>query len=254
MPPGTKVVVHEKPHQRGSWDPHGKMGWYLGPALEHYRCHRCHITNTNSERISDTVEFFPHTDSLPKLSLQEATVIAAEALTEALQRKQPPPNLKTLLDPTKAALSQLQQYIHPPTPSEATTAELPRVRELPRVMNTKEQAPTPSSQEGPIASRTRSGGNRVEQQNFYANTVIHPTTGRLMEYRQLITDPATRDAWQLSAANEFGRLAQGVGGRIKEPIPSRSSTTTKCPTIAKPHTHALSVQNDPKNRNATAHV
>jgi hypothetical protein len=36
-----------------------------------------------------------------------------------------------------------------------------------------------------------------------------------MEYRQLISDPSTREAWQISAANEFGRLAQGVGGRVK---------------------------------------
>ena len=35
-PPGTKVVVHEKPHQRGSWDPHGKDGYYAGPAMESY--------------------------------------------------------------------------------------------------------------------------------------------------------------------------------------------------------------------------
>jgi hypothetical protein len=36
-----------------------------------------------------------------------------------------------------------------------------------------------------------------------------------MEYRQLITDPVTREEWQLLAANEFGQLAQGVGGCIK---------------------------------------
>jgi hypothetical protein len=36
-----------------------------------------------------------------------------------------------------------------------------------------------------------------------------------MEYRQLIADPATCETWQKSTANEFGRLAQGVGGRIK---------------------------------------
>jgi hypothetical protein len=35
-----------------------------------------------------------------------------------------------------------------------------------------------------------------------------------MEYRQLIANPATCETWQISAANEFGRLAQGVGGRI----------------------------------------
>jgi hypothetical protein len=51
-PPGTKVIVHEKPHQRGSWDPHGKLGWYVGPALEHYRCHRCHTANGSPTRLN----------------------------------------------------------------------------------------------------------------------------------------------------------------------------------------------------------
>jgi hypothetical protein len=36
-PPGTKVIIHEKPQQRKTWDPHGTEGWYLGPAMEHYR-------------------------------------------------------------------------------------------------------------------------------------------------------------------------------------------------------------------------
>jgi hypothetical protein len=36
-----------------------------------------------------------------------------------------------------------------------------------------------------------------------------------MEYRQLISDLTTKAAWLLSAANKFGRLAQGVGGQIK---------------------------------------
>jgi hypothetical protein len=80
MPPGTKIVVHEKPSQRGSWDPHGKLGWYIGLALEHYQCHCCHIIKTNAERIYDTVKFFPHQEPFPKLTVQEATVATAEAL------------------------------------------------------------------------------------------------------------------------------------------------------------------------------
>jgi hypothetical protein len=35
-PPGRKVIIHEKPQQRKTWDPHGTEGWYLGPAMEHY--------------------------------------------------------------------------------------------------------------------------------------------------------------------------------------------------------------------------
>jgi hypothetical protein len=174
MPPGTKVIVHEKPGQRGSWDPHGKLGWYLGPALEHYRCHWCHIISTNNERIADTVEFFPHIEAIQKLSPQEATIIAAEALSEALKRKKPPTNLSTLLEPTKAALQQLQQYIHPKPTVEANTESSPRVRAPPRERNPSNEPATTTPTCEPIARRTRSGTHCTNQNaipNFYANAV-----------------------------------------------------------------------------------
>ena len=46
------------------------------------------------------------------------------------------------------------------------------------------------------------------------NAVLDKQTGKLLEYKQLITHPKYREDWLLSSANEFGRLAQGVGGRI----------------------------------------
>jgi hypothetical protein len=45
-PPGTLIIAHEKPDQRASWDPHGLDGYYLGPALDQYRCYQVHITKT----------------------------------------------------------------------------------------------------------------------------------------------------------------------------------------------------------------
>jgi hypothetical protein len=58
-PPGTRVIAHEKPHRRSSWDPHGVDSYYLGPELYHYRCYQVHITKTKGTRIVDTV---CHTD------------------------------------------------------------------------------------------------------------------------------------------------------------------------------------------------
>jgi hypothetical protein len=60
-PPGTKVIIHEKPQQRKTWDPHGTEGWYLGPAMEHYRCHWVFTNKTKAERITDTVKNFHNT-------------------------------------------------------------------------------------------------------------------------------------------------------------------------------------------------
>jgi hypothetical protein len=48
-----------------------------------------------------------------------------------------------------------------------------------------------------------------------ANAVIQPTTGANMEYRGLIANKDTFPTWDRAAENEFGRLAQGVGGRIE---------------------------------------
>ena len=58
-PPGTKVVLHEKPSQRGTWAPHGLDGWYVGPAMDHYRCYQVYVPTTRALRIVDTIEYFP---------------------------------------------------------------------------------------------------------------------------------------------------------------------------------------------------
>ena len=39
-PPGTRVLVHEKPTVHATWALHAVDGWYLGPAMHHYRCYR----------------------------------------------------------------------------------------------------------------------------------------------------------------------------------------------------------------------
>ena len=37
-PPGTITLVHDKPYNRVTWDPCGHEGWYVMPAMLHYRC------------------------------------------------------------------------------------------------------------------------------------------------------------------------------------------------------------------------
>ncbi len=45
-PLGMRIVLHEKPHQRATWAPHGVEGFYLGPALNYYRCYRGCVIKT----------------------------------------------------------------------------------------------------------------------------------------------------------------------------------------------------------------
>jgi Leu/Phe-tRNA-protein transferase len=58
-PPGTRIIAHETPNRRGTWTPHEQYGWYMGPALEYYRCYTVSVTKTRRERVVGTVEFFP---------------------------------------------------------------------------------------------------------------------------------------------------------------------------------------------------
>jgi hypothetical protein len=126
-PPGCKVLIHEKPDQGRSWDPHQVKGWYLGPAVEHYCCHQCYVTNTQAERISDTVEPFPKQAPTPTLTSTEVAIIAAEALIKALNNPSFSPHVKNLRDTAETALQELSKaYKMNQEPAS------PRVEEAPR--------------------------------------------------------------------------------------------------------------------------
>ena len=47
------------------------------------------------------------------------------------------------------------------------------------------------------------------------NSVLDTDTGSMLYYRHLRRYPKYKDAWNISSANEFGKLAQGVGSRVK---------------------------------------
>ena len=58
---------------------------------------------------------------------------------------------------------------------------------------------------------------RAENEVMEAMAVMDAETGKLMNYRQLMQSATHKEVWSKSSANEFGRLANGVGGRIKNP-------------------------------------
>jgi hypothetical protein len=87
-PPGKRIISHETPNRRRTWAPHGQGGWYIGPALEHYRCYTVYITKTRGERVVETDDFFQETFKLPFPSTQDLATKAAAELTHALLHPQ----------------------------------------------------------------------------------------------------------------------------------------------------------------------
>ena len=58
---------------------------------------------------------------------------------------------------------------------------------------------------------------RLENEVHQAMAVMDAESGKLLNYRQLMKHRKFKKFWGISSANEFGRLANGVGGRIKNP-------------------------------------
>ena len=53
---------------------------------------------------------------------------------------------------------------------------------------------------------------QLEQETQQALAVLDEESGKLLKYKQLLSHPKYKKEWNISAADEFSRLAQGVGG------------------------------------------
>jgi len=144
-PPGIKVLAHLKPDQRSTWAFHATPAWYIGPALEHYRCYKVWIIATRQERIVNTLTWLPTKITMPTATPEEMIEAVLQDLKTILE--QPPTDtLIATLPPTK--LQQLQQLIDifqqkPTTAPQQLPAPVLRVEH--------EAAPAPIIRVPPIA-------------------------------------------------------------------------------------------------------
>ena len=217
-PPGTRALVFEDPDTRESWATHGKESWYLGPALEHYRCYQFYIPDTKGIRITGSCEFFPHHCQTPTISTADAATHAAQELIRILRHPTPnapfrplcPRHLQGLRD--LAAIFQTatdnrrthtepapQPRVHGTYVSDVETAPPPRVASVPPQ---RVAAETTSSQPTGLANKfnprapthrypTRQGDpqtTRLQARSLFAGSAIE---GLLLH--ELMRDEHYRD-------------------------------------------------------------
>ena len=106
-PPGIHVLVHEKPDNRKTWDPHALDGWYLGPSLEHYRNYRVYIRKTQAERITDTLSWFPENLPLPTPTSEEIIVANLKDVVTELRSPTAPTYINDMSNKKKQELVQI---------------------------------------------------------------------------------------------------------------------------------------------------
>jgi hypothetical protein len=77
--------------------------------MNHYRCQNVYITATASERIVDTLEFFPHNSPMPQMSSTDRILIAAQDMKDAFKHPHPYVPFATIGDDIIAALEKLSE-------------------------------------------------------------------------------------------------------------------------------------------------
>jgi hypothetical protein len=237
--------------------------------MHHYRCQNVYISATASERIVDTLEFFPHNYQMPQLSSTDRLLMAAKEMTDALQNPHPEVQFAHVGDDTILALADLAAIFKlklRQTPSSTPQAVPPTVFQRPCLAKSSNQilnspiplsiqtrsqttihtqdisnAPLPPRMVTPrtlrpspprVSTRSRRLSPRNLSQNDFcgmdtahmaialgdnhwswqhlANAVIHPVTGKEMEYTALMKDPQLHPLWTRGFGNECGRLFQGI--------------------------------------------
>jgi hypothetical protein len=89
-PCGTLLVAYDPGREK--WDNRGRIGYYLGPALTHYRSYHCFIVDTNATRICDSVMFYPAPLVLPGASRFDQLLQLTERLATAAEKQPPAPH------------------------------------------------------------------------------------------------------------------------------------------------------------------
>jgi hypothetical protein len=85
-PLGCKVLVFEPPNVRSTYGPHGEEGFYIGPAMKHYRCFEVWVTKTKHSRITDTLSWhLPSKYLIPSQTPHDVLIEAINSLTKSLE-------------------------------------------------------------------------------------------------------------------------------------------------------------------------
>ena len=161
-PPGIHVLVHEKPDMRKSWAPHANDAWYLGPAMEHYRCFRVYMRETQSERITDTLTWFPKHVPLPTATSTELIVAGLQDVVEELQNPTVPNAIINVDNNKRNTLKKISNMLttlltENTTEDVATGAAVPRVTEDGTMTTTDTSPPRVSNTIHSDTDHTESG-------------------------------------------------------------------------------------------------
>jgi len=96
-PMGCRVLILAKSRTCRSWDYRAKQGFYLGPALDHYRCYELVKSDTKQKVISDTVQFRHAYLQIPAVSAEDKILNGLQVMVGSMQNAPPPTSLSQIV-------------------------------------------------------------------------------------------------------------------------------------------------------------
>ena len=136
-PLGCRAIVHERSigngGRRAGWGNKGKIGYYIGPAMDSYRVWRFYVPETNGIQETDTAEFFPR---YPLPTISPASQIAEQLDAIKVVLEQPVPahsdvtedaKLRAVIDRLRGMYTNNNQTYSPALTHPTEHAEPPRV-------------------------------------------------------------------------------------------------------------------------------
>ena len=110
-PPGIKILIHNKTDKRESWGMRSTEGFYVGPALSHYRCITGFKMDSRREVVTDTVTFVPNKIPVPSMNINDYLHRALDDVIDILHH--PHDNLPSLTAgcTTKQAIQKVAQAL-----------------------------------------------------------------------------------------------------------------------------------------------
>jgi hypothetical protein len=95
-PVGCCVLIHAKLATQQLWDFRTKPGFYIGPALDSYRCFKLVKSDTKSQVILDTVKFCHVYLSVPVPSAKDKIIHSLQVVAGKIRGAPPPTSVSQL--------------------------------------------------------------------------------------------------------------------------------------------------------------
>jgi hypothetical protein len=183
------------------------------------------VQNTDQHtvpRVQDTETPSPatrnHTAEIFHSAITQRVTRSATTKTKARRQQQPPPPVYLPNQPPALSTQSKVRQAHTTTPRSRCHSSRLRQPTKSSLQRNRQQALSAQLQHPKGRTTFIQQYKLLEKEVEKAMMVLDEESGRMLKYKDLLRHPKYKKQWSIiSAADEFGRLAQGVGGRIKKP-------------------------------------